>query len=118
MKSGLAPETISQILRRGKTNTPRPDTLRMLADALGGSFEYMMQLAGHLPPPPRRELSMEQQARVDHIMHIWREVAELDPKSLGELLNVVESQAEMAKALLDVGRRLEQNEEENHRHNG
>lgn len=52
MKAGLAPETISQMLRRGKTSTPRPDTLRMIADALGGDYRRMMELAGHLPSGP------------------------------------------------------------------
>ena len=50
-RAGLDETTVSQILRRGKAGTPRPDTLRMIADGLGGSYERMMQLAGHLPAP-------------------------------------------------------------------
>ena len=52
VKSNLAPETISQILRRGRSTKPRSDTLNAIADALGGDFTQMMRLAGHLPPAP------------------------------------------------------------------
>lgn len=56
-RAGLDPTTIAQIVRRGKTSTPRPDTLRLIADALGGNYRYMMQLAGHLPPAPSTPLT-------------------------------------------------------------
>jgi len=99
------------MLRRGSTSTPRPDTLRLLADGLGGNYEYMLRLAGHLPPKPSsNHIPAEEQARIDHIIKVWREVAELDPGSLGVLLNIVEGQAEMAKALLEAGKRLVQEE--------
>lgn len=108
LKAGLAPETISQMLRRGKASTPRPDTLRLLADGLNGNYEYMMQLAGHLPPRSRgNTIPAEQQARIEHIIDVWREIAELDPASLGRLLAVVEGQAEMAQALMEAGQRLQ-----------
>lgn len=34
--AGLDPTTINQIIRREKSSKPRPDTLRLIADALGG----------------------------------------------------------------------------------
>jgi len=109
IRAGINPGAISNIM-----NGERPglEVCKALAQSFGTSPEYVLQLAGHLPPPPKRTIPAEQQARIDHIIKVWREVAELDPASLATLLNIVEGQAEMAKALLATGRRLEQ--EENH----
>lgn len=108
IRAGINPGAISNIM-----NGERPglEVCKALAQSFGTSPEYVLQLAGHLPAPPKHTIPAEQQARIDHIIHVWREIAELDPKSLSELLNVVEGQAELAKALMDAGRRLERREE-------
>lgn len=49
LRANLPPEALSQLIRREGRFRPRPDTLRLLADALDGDFVHMMQLAGHLP---------------------------------------------------------------------
>jgi len=48
MQAGLAPETISQILRRGVTTRPRADTLLAIAEALAGDYARMLELAGYM----------------------------------------------------------------------
>lgn len=48
MQAGLAPETISQILRRGQRTKPRADTLLAIAEAVGGDYARMLALAGYL----------------------------------------------------------------------
>lgn len=75
MRAGLAPETVSQIIRRGKSSTPRPDTLKLIASALGGNYQYMMILAGHLSPAPAA-LDQETRARLEELA---RKLALLDP---------------------------------------
>jgi transcriptional regulator with XRE-family HTH domain len=49
--SGLNPETIGTIIRRGRSGRPRPATLGAIANALDGDFYHMMKLAGYLIPP-------------------------------------------------------------------
>ena len=112
MKAGLAPETISQIIRRGKTSTPRPDTLRLIASALGGSYQKMMILAGHMEEPPGfNGIKPEIREVVYELIEIWSELEELDPsgEALRELLTVVQTQAGAFRAAL---RAMERHERE------
>jgi len=48
MRAGLAPETVSKILRRGPTTRPRADTLLAIAEAIGGDYARMLELAGYM----------------------------------------------------------------------
>jgi len=109
-RAGVSPNTISQIVNGVPPGVKR---LSALAEFFGVSNGYLFNLAGLLSEPltpGNNHIPAEEQARIDHIIKVWREVAELDPGSLGVLLNIVEGQAEMAKALLEAGRRLVQEE--------
>ena len=114
----LSPEAVSQLVRRGRISQPRPATLMQIAEGLGLSFEYLMRLAGHLPPLPESDpLTPEARAMANQIQAIWREINEADPDALAHLLNVVHGQAEMVKAVVDSQRtkheRGEKSQEEN-----
>jgi len=111
-RAGLSPNSISEIVSGVKPGVKR---LTALAEYFKVPREYLFQMAGLLPKPGNNGIPAEEQARIDHIIHVWQEVAELDPGSLMRLLNVVEGQAEMAKALLEAGRRLELPQEEKDR---
>jgi transcriptional regulator with XRE-family HTH domain len=113
MKAGLAPETISQIIRRGKTSTPRPDTLQMLADALGGSYQRMMILAGYLEDQPGFDgLDPELKDVVYQLLDRWDRIAELDPSgdSLRRLLTIVTMQAAAFEAAMKASNRTWESE--------
>lgn len=110
MKAGLAPETISQIVRRGKTSTPRPDTLQLIADALGGSYRRMMVLAGYLEDVEGfNGLDPDIKDVVYTLLDRWDRIAELDPsgESLRQLLTVVTTQAAAFEAAMRATRRQE-----------
>jgi len=112
--AGLDETTISQILRRGTVSTPRPDTLRLIADALGGSFEHMMRLAGHLPEPPDPTKDPELRRLADELLNIWRRVKDTDPEAMRRLERIVITQAEAFEAAVrGAARREEKEEEEN-----
>ena len=107
MKAGLATETVSMILRRGSNITPRPDTLRLLADALGGDFMHMMALAGHVDPPkPDIDIPPEIRARVDQLLSIWLQLLDTDPESAERLSGIAVNQAEMVLAAIRAGQRI------------
>ena len=113
LRAGLAPETVSMILRRGRNITPRPDTLRLLADALGGDFMHMMTLAGHIPPRPQPdEIPPEFRHKVDSILAIWQELLRTDPASARRLSDIALSQAEMVLGAYRAAQRANEEEEE------
>lgn len=110
--AGLSSETIASIVRRG--SVPRPDTLRALADALDGDFDYMMRLAGHLPalPPSHfEELGAEESHQLEELLDLWKAVKERDPDSLGRLMRMARMQAEMVSAALWAKEREAQGEQ-------
>jgi len=114
IRAGLGTETIGVIIRRGKTTTPRPDTLRAIADTLGGSFEHMMQLAGHLPEPPDPTKDPELRRLADELLNIWRRVKDTDPEAMRRLERIVITQAEAFEAAVrGAARREEEEEDEN-----
>jgi transcriptional regulator with XRE-family HTH domain len=93
-RSGLAPETISKILRRGESTRPRPQTLQAMADGLGGDFEHLMVLAGHLPAIAEgQDPEIERKAR--QLQALWREVRATAPEALERLMSLAVLQAEM-----------------------
>jgi transcriptional regulator with XRE-family HTH domain len=102
IRSGLGTETIGMIVRRGKTTTPRPGTLRLIADALSGSYQRMMILAGHA----------EESAEFDGVHPGVKEViyrlieynhilTDIDPSgaALDEYIVMLRGQADFALAL-------------------
>lgn len=115
MRAELAPETISQMLRR--RGTPRPDSLRLIADNLGGSYQHMMVLAGHLSAPPSdNDVDPILRAKANELIAIWRELREHDPESADRLEKIALLQAEMVLAAArsrDKAERIEQQEEHN-----
>lgn len=115
MRAGLAPETISQVIRRGRTNTPRPDTLRLIATALGGSYRKMMVLAGHLEPQPGiGGMDPEIQEIVEELIDRWDSIARRDPsgESLRQLLTIVTTQAAAFEAAMAAAERHAREERE------
>jgi len=100
MKAGLAPETLSKILRRGASSTPRPDTIQQIADALGGDFVELMRLAGHIETPAVNELRpKETQRRVEEISEI---LSDLPVDLRDELINALAVQAETARTIFEA----------------
>jgi lambda repressor-like predicted transcriptional regulator len=103
LDAGLAPETVSQVIRRGKTSTPRPDTLRLIADAIDGNYHQMMVLANYVDLPRGLDaVPSEQREVVFHLLSIWAELEELDPSgdSLRRLLTVITTQADAFRAAM------------------
>lgn len=99
MRSNLAPETISKILRRDGRSTPRPDTLQLLADGLGGDFTKMMLLAGHLQPPPDTSgADPAMKAKAAELVDLWHRIEELSPERARQIMSIAFIQAEMALA--------------------
>lgn len=110
IRSDLSPETIGVIVRRGVSTKPRPETLRQIADALGGSFQKMMVLAGHLPPS-NNTLDPELVAIADELIDIWYDLKELDPESAERLTRIAVLQAEMVLAAAKSQEKTEQGED-------
>jgi transcriptional regulator with XRE-family HTH domain len=111
IRADLSPETVSQIVRRGRTTRPRPETLYQLAHALGGDFYHMLELAGHVPPhSDSRDIPIHIRAAVDEIVHIWRKLGDLDPEAQRQLMNIAIIQAE---AFLATTQRRTEKEAEN-----
>lgn len=107
MQAGLAPETISLIIRRGPDSHPRPDTLMAIAEALGGNLTHMMTLAGHLPPSPAEIEDMELRRKVNQIIEIMEEL----PHDLQlKMADQIVIQAEATKVAFAAGRKLAQTE--------
>ena len=111
MRAGLAPDTISKILRRGETSTPRPQTLQLLADGLGGNFDYMMHLAGHAPLP-EEGADPELVATANRLIEIWQVLRRIDPDRAQELERIAVMQAEMVLAAARSRQRREETERE------
>jgi transcriptional regulator with XRE-family HTH domain len=107
MKAGLAPETISLILRRGPESHPRPDTLMAIAEALGGNLTYMMRLAGHLPPSPAEAEDAELRRKVNHIIEIFEGLPhDLQLKMADQII----VQAEATKVAFAAGKQVARSE--------
>ncbi len=107
MKAGLAPETISKILRSGDRQTPRPETLRLIADNLGGSYDEMMRMAGHLPSAPASEsgdIGPEARAALAGVLNVWKRIKDQDPDTLRYLITLTRMQADLAQTLLEQAR--------------
>jgi len=101
MKAGLAPETLSKILRRGASSTPRPDTIQQIADALGGDYIEMMRLAGHLETPEVEALRPTETWR--KLGEIGEMLSDLPSDLQGELLNSLVVQTQAARTLYEAG---------------
>ena len=110
MRAGLGPDTISKILRRGDTSTPRPATLQLIADNLGGNFDYMMHLAGHAPLPAQGA-DPELVATANRLIEIWQLLRRLDPERAEELERIAVMQAEMVLAAARARDRREAHQE-------
>jgi transcriptional regulator with XRE-family HTH domain len=83
-----------------------------LANLFGYPVEYVLRLAGHLPPerlPEDRDPRL--QAVAARLFEIWDRLAEIDPASLDRLLNIVTMQAEMVEAAARASRMLEDAEQ-------
>lgn len=102
MKAGLAPETLSKIIGR-RSSIPRPETLRAIADGLGGDFETMMILAGHLEEPPIAP-TMDQavQQHVLRLSMLWGRVNQVAPNLLSWLAEQAVNQAELVLAAVET----------------
>ena len=107
--AGLDETTISQILRRGKTSTPRPDTLKLIAGALGGNYEYMLQLAGHLDERPPGE-DPDIRRTVLEITSIWQRLKAADPDAAQRLMRIAIIQAQAFEAAVNAAARQLENE--------
>ena len=90
IRSGLSPEAIGVIVRRGATSKPRPDTLRLIADGIGGDFNRMMILAGHLPPEPDPD-------RLEDFNYVTRVLAELPEEYRVTAMDAIQDIAEGAR---------------------
>jgi len=107
--AGLDETTISQILRRGKTSTPRPDTLKLIAAALGGNYEYMLQLAGHLDERTPED-DPDIRRTVLEVTSIWRRLKEADPATAKRLMRIAIVQAQAFEAAVNAATKQLENE--------
>ena len=97
IKAGLSTETVGVIVRRG--NPPRPDTLRAIARALGGDYDHMMRISGHLPPrPPSDEEFID--SDMDDLVPLWKEIKYRNRKAYKLLLDATRSMAQTVLATL------------------
>jgi len=109
--AGLDETTISQILRRGKTSTPRPDTLRLIADALGGSYDKMLVLAGHLPEPAATDdAELDRLAR--ELRQRWQRIKANNPAAMEEYERLVIIQADAFETATSAATSLMEEENE------
>jgi transcriptional regulator with XRE-family HTH domain len=105
IRCGLAPETVSVILRRIRYGVPRPETLRAIADGLGGDYETMMILAGHLQAPALDlELDNDQDLRRDllRLAMLWARVKNVAPELLPQLTDQAADQAQLILAMAEI----------------
>lgn len=110
IKCGLAPETLSVILRRIRYGVPRPETLRSVADGLGGDYQTMMILAGHLEAPTLDlELDNDQDLRHDllRLAMLWARVKAVAPDLLPQLTAQAADQAQLLLALAEIQKKEE-----------
>jgi transcriptional regulator with XRE-family HTH domain len=103
LKCGLAPETISVILRRIRYGVPRPETLRAIAEGLGGDYETMMILAGHLESPAI-DLDHDEDLRRDllRLAMLWARVKNVAPELLPQLTDQAADQAQLILAMAEI----------------
>jgi hypothetical protein len=81
------------LVRRGNTSKPRPSTLRAIADGLGGNYERMMILAGHIEPPKKTELAPELRELFDKIVVAYMDFRD-DPQAVQVFEDAVSMLAE------------------------
>lgn len=105
-KCGLSPEALSMLVRRGKTSTPRPSTLRAIADGLGGNYERMMMLAGHLDAPTRGETPPEVQQLVNQIIDAYNAIKH-DPQAVDLLIASVSVQTDALRVVAERDKQAE-----------
>ena len=83
-----------------------------LARLFGYPLEYVLRLAGHLPPERSRDQRDPRiQATAERLIEIWDRLAEIDPSALDDLLNIVVMQAAMVEASANAARRRAETEE-------
>jgi len=97
-RCGLSPETLSTVVRRGNISTPRPATLQAIADGLGGNYERMMILAGHLEPPEPVSPSPEVRAMIDHLIDVYLAIRH-DPAAVQAFVTSIGVQADALRAV-------------------
>jgi transcriptional regulator with XRE-family HTH domain len=116
MRADLAPETISQLLRRGPSSKPRPETLLMIAEALDGDYVHMLRLAGHLPEVDAEPTPTAVRLRAEELIAKWREIYEVDPQAAENLMRLTVVQAEAFQVAVSTRRHAEEGEQEDTHH--
>ena len=108
-RAGLGPNAISEIING---RTPGLKVCVALAELFGFSPEYVLRLAGHLPPRyPQHRRDPRLQATAEKLFEIWDFLAAVDPDALDRLLTIVVAQAEMVEAAANVARRAAEESE-------
>lgn len=103
VRAGLGTETIGTIVRRGNSTKPRPDTLWQIATAIGGDFERMMVLAGHMPAPASVDAQrINLRRKVDRIAEL---LSTLPPNLQDRLADALIVQVEASKAAFEARER-------------
>ena len=95
-KAGVAGTTISNIM-----NGQRPglEVCKALARSFGVSPEFVLRLAGHLPPEPDpHRIPPHIREKAERLLDYWLKVRALDPESAERLTDIAVLQAEMVLA--------------------
>jgi len=95
------------LVRRGSLSTPRPSTLQAIADGLGGNYERMMILAGHLEAPEQVAPSPEVRALIDHLIDVYLEIRH-DPAAVQAFATSIRVQADALRAVVHADEHAEE----------
>ena len=93
--AGLSRGAISSILNG---NNPGLEVCKGLADYFGVSSQYVLELAGHIPPVSPCEADPEVRRRGEQLQALWREVRDVDPESAERVMRIAVLQAQMVLA--------------------
>lgn len=96
IRAGIHSGAISAIM-----NGERPglEVCKALAQSFNASPEYLLRLAGHLPPLPNpNDIPDEVRERADKLVDYWLKLRAIDPPSAERLMAIAELQAEMVLA--------------------
>ena len=108
LRAGVYAGAVSAIM-----NGQRPglDVCKALAQSFGTPVEYVLELAGHLPPSQAPDPRLQRLA--DQLIEMWREVEMLDPAAAERLTGIAVLQAEMVLAAARSAAKRKEREEQN-----
>jgi transcriptional regulator with XRE-family HTH domain len=101
VRAGVYPGAVSAIM-----NGQRPglEVCKAMARSFGTPPEYVLRLAGHLPPQvDPADIDPELRHTADELLALWRRLKVIDPESAERLQRIAVLQAEMVMAAARAG---------------